>query len=218
MLNNILGWIAGTAQNGTIDKSALWTFFIAVIAWWQLSKGNKTTQADFIHRFSCDFFNKEARDLIMLLNNGLLKFKVRDISEKDKDELSKEFPYFEIDKRLLSKIRINNETKEKLDKQEVYSTFEIDDNLLGHFEDIANYEKNGFISTQMAYESFSWYIEVAWENQEIQNYIQWLKTDGEEFYDGIKYIYEKTKSYGKAKERNEILWIWEIKWWLLNHK
>ncbi len=217
MINNILGWIAGTVQSGDIDRVGLWTFFIAVIAWWQLSKGNKTTQADFIHRFTNDFFNYEARDLTMLFNNGLLKFKVRDISEKDKDELSKEFPYFEIDKKLLSKIRISNEAKEKLDKQEVYSAHEIDDNLLGHFESIANYERNGLINIQMVYETFSWYIEVAWENQEVKNYIQWLRSDGEEFYDGIEYVYKKIKSYGKAKERKEMVWIWKIKWSLLNH-
>ena len=198
----------------TIDRVALWTFAIAAIALWQLRRGNRTTQANFVHEYTKDFFNLVTRDLIMLFDNGLLRFKVKDIREDDEDEVPQDFPYFEINKALLERLKISKDAKERFKERDVYTAYEIDDELLGHFEDIAYYEKNGHIDMQMVYEGFDWYITTIWENEEVQRYIQWQRGDGDDIYDGFEYIYNKSKSYGKAKENKQWVWVWRLKWWL----
>ena len=93
-----------------------------------------------------------------------------------------------------------------------YSAFEIDDDLLGYFEDIGNNESKKLIDIDMIYDTFSWYIKIIWENPAVQEYIKWQRSEGADIYDGFEYIYNKSKSYGEAKEKKEPLWIWRLKW------
>jgi hypothetical protein len=48
---------------------------------------------------------------------------------------------------------------------------ELDDFLLGHFEDIGLFEEKGLIDTEMVYEEFSYYIFEVFENPEIKKYL-----------------------------------------------
>ncbi len=49
--------------------------------------------------------------------------------------------------------------REPLIMQPAYTTYEVDDLLLGYFEDFAMLQQQGIVSTNMTYDMFSYYIE-----------------------------------------------------------
>ena len=161
-----------------------------LIAWWQWRNGNQIARADFIHRFTQGFFNGEARDLIMLLDYDCLRFRIKAIDCGD-------YPYFEIIPSELNEVRDDKSRR-------IYTAYEIDDLILGRFEDIAYYEKKGMIDIQMVYEGFGWYIKTIWENTAILEYIAWQRNEaGPDVYDGFEYIYKKSKAYGDKKKKED---------------
>lgn len=204
MIHNIAGYLFGTTGAlNKIDRIGLWTavtaamtFILAIIALWQLGKMNKTSKTDFIHRFTKDFFSPETRRLIMLFDPDydLLKFEVEKIHDEKSNE-DTEYPYFKLDKDGLNKLtKLGKEDKEKI--KDVYSAYEVDDDLLGHFEDVGNYEAEGLLDFKMVYNGFDWYITTIWDNKEIQKYIKWERDiDGDDIYKGFEDIYKKLKIY-----------------------
>lgn len=209
MIYNIVKYMFGIGATGTIDRVAFWTgvaaiitFAIAWIAAKQLSALNITTKGDFAHKFTRDFFNEECRRLITLFNYDLLKF------QKPSDDEG--YAYFELDRKSLDKMKIDDKEKEKF--KQFYSTYDIDDELLGHFEDIGNYEKEGLLNIKMVYEGFASYIDSIWDNKEIKACIDWQNSEGDDIYEGFRYIYNKLQSYSEAKNNKKNLCIWEIKW------
>jgi hypothetical protein len=100
-----------------------------------------------------------------------------------------------------------------------YSEYEVDDLLLGHFDDLGLFERKRFIKIDMVYEMFSWYIERVRDNREIDRYIESQRNDPEhpedkDIYDNFDYIYKKCKSFGQAKINKKSIWFLKIKWWL----
>ena len=65
------------------------TLIALIFAIIQIHNNNSTRNADFAHRFKVDFFTEQANNIITLLDNNLLNFKVA-IDSKD----SIEFGYF----------------------------------------------------------------------------------------------------------------------------
>jgi hypothetical protein len=157
---------------------AILTLLLFVIAWWQLGKISKTSSADFIHKFKIDFFTEDTRKLIMLVDKKCLIFKNDFI------------PYFEVRiDRFPDEIKSVEVIKSATDKK-IYTGYEVDDFLLGHFEDLGILRSKGIIDIDMIYESFDWYIEKAWENEEIQKYIEVLKKEeGSDIYENFRDIY-----------------------------
>lgn len=158
------------------------TVVLAIIAWIQLRKISKTANADFIRQFKDVFFTPETRQLIMLIDQKLMRF------------MDEPLPYFVvIEGSLPDFIRAENARK-------FYTSYDLDDLLLGHFEDLGLFAKRGIITIEMAYEFFSWYIETTWENNEIKKYIEsQRKTEGEDIYENFEYIYKKCNSYRNGK-------------------
>ncbi|HVA96036.1 MAG TPA: hypothetical protein VND99_00110 [Candidatus Acidoferrales bacterium] len=91
------------------------------------------------------------------------------------------------------------------------SSYDVDDLILGHFEDLGIFEKKGYIDIEEIYELFDYYIENTWENSAIQEYLEKL-SNGSDIYDNFKYLYYKCKSYGEAKMNREFIFLWRIKW------
>jgi hypothetical protein len=152
---------------------SIFTLALFFLAWWQLSKLSKTSSGEFIHKFKTDFFTKETRQLIMLVDNNCLIFK------------NDSFPYFEV--KIDSKVP--DQIKSAIDK-EFYTGYEVDDYLLGHFEDLGIFRARRIIDIDIIYESFSWYIEKAWKNKEIQKYIKVQKeVEGSDIYENFEEIY-----------------------------
>jgi hypothetical protein len=200
-------------QTVWIGLTAILTGILAWVAYWQLKSFNKTTRADFINRFTKDFFNESAQEIILLLDYSALKFKESEI-EYGKDIPRREWPYFLIEKDIAGQF------KPKMTSQrEMYTAFELDDDLLGHFDDLGTFEKRGILDISLIYDVFSYYIELVWENEEIQKYIKWQQADNKDFgdvFENFEYIYRKCKSFGSTKRNRQNIWFWKLKWLLCN--
>ena len=163
------------------------TLLLVRIAWKELDKMVNINSADFIYRLKNDFFTEETRNLITLIdldairfvnNNGIVYFEV--IEKKLKD-----FP---------------EEIIRLLTQKKFYSPYEIDDLLLGHFEDIGLFVQKGVVDIEMAYKEFDWYVKTTYENDEIQKYITHLREfEGGDIYDKFEYLYQEFKKLGKLK-------------------
>ena len=141
------------------------TIILCFVGWFQLGGLKKVSKADFIQRFSGDFFNKTSRFIILLLDYNALIFKVQDV-KYGVDIPIKQFPYFEINQKILAQLKVGQQPE---GNNRDYSSFEIDDLLLGHFEEIGCFEKLGLIGIDGVYDYFDWYIQIVWNNPEVKN-------------------------------------------------
>lgn len=150
------------------------TAIVAFIAYWQLSAIAKTTSTDFIHKLRNDFFVATTRILIdHLVDNRIFYREILGEASQNEESSSspdREMGYFEVDPTSILPT-FPDMLKKKLLKKKYYLEVEIDDFLLGHFEDIGLFEEKGLIDTEMAYEEFSYYILRTFENEEIKKYI-----------------------------------------------
>ncbi len=196
-----------------VGTTAILTGILAGVAYWQLKSFNKTTRADFINRFTNEFFNKSTQEIIVLFDYSALKFRVSEV-DYGEDISKKEWPYFLIDRN------ISNQFKTKIaNEKEKYTAFELDDDLLGYFDDLGTYEKKGILDISLVYDVFSFYIELVWENEEIQKYIKWQQDDDEDFgdmFENFEYIYKKCKYFGEARRNGQWIWLWKMKWFFCN--
>ena len=189
------------------DLTAIWTMITAIgtsliagIAYFQLKKANEISQADFDRRFKTDFFNKETQQLFMLFQYNLLVFKIEPVSGDDY-----KFPYFELDKKKFDDNPIYSiylpENKNR------YSSCEVDDLLLGQFEDLGLFYKKKLMNIEFIYSGFSYYIEEIHENDEINKYITWIRDNegneddyAEDTFEDFDLIFKKVKCYEKRKK------------------
>ena len=192
--------------NPSIDRVCFWAFVTAIasivsalavlgalrVAWVQLSSINKTSRADFLHKFTEGFFDSDCLALLMLFEYNLIQYKKMTIHKVN------DYLYFEVDKDWIEKTDfLDHKFIEKLKNK--YADYDVDQ-LLGYFEDIGHYEKKRLLDIGMVYEVFGAYIEMVWEHKEIKNYIKDQKKKyGQDMYDGFRYIYDKVKKYQKEK-------------------
>lgn len=191
---------------------ALGTLLIVIVAWWQLSIISGTSRADFIHKLKNDFFTKETRILIQLIERDYISY--RDMREEEWEQGSEDTKsdgkntcdrreekesYFVIDSAKIERCT-PDEIGRRLKEKRFYSEYEIDDLVLGHFEDIGLFEKRGLIDMGMVYEEFSYYIEAVYRNGAIKKYIESLRKKDVGIYAYFEYIHNKCKSFGEAKE------------------
>jgi len=194
--------------------TAIATVWIIYTAYYQLCESNQTSKATFIRNFSDNFFNPETRDLIMLLDMDALDFKIHKIEYGVDDPTNKDCPYFEIDSRVLDQLQIPEKKKEGLTQRKVYSSYEIDDLVIGYFEDLGAFEKKGLVDIREVYNHFDWYVQMVWENTEIQKYIASQRDNeksGDDIDENFEYIAKRLKSYGKMKSENKCFWLWKTK-------
>jgi len=192
------------------------TTILCVVGWVQLRGIKKTSKADFINKFNKDFFNKETQKLILLLSYNALEFKVAEIEYGD-DSPSVPYPYFEVKQEVIQQFPHTGNDENVF--QEKYSGFEMDDLLLGYFEEIGCFEKDNLIGIRGVYDGFDWYIQLAWDNSSIKEYIRHTRDEepnGENIYEDFEYIYNKSKSFGDAKSTNRWMWLWEVRWSVSN--
>ena len=179
-----------------INGTAFWTFILAtvtfllvILGWIQLRKLNKTSSAEFYHKFKNDFFNDKLRLLMFLIENRMLILKG-----------NKTTPYFEISFDTLpldSFYSLMEEIKKRLDNKKIILSHEVDDYLLGCFEDLALFKRKNIIDIEMIWDGFSYYIEVCLENSEIQKYIEICRDENSTVWTGCTQIYNDCKSFEK---------------------
>ena len=144
-----------------LDRTAIWTAVIAgvtvlgvAVALRQLAGIRATSRADFTFRFIESFFTHETRVLFSLLMNSALTFDTKDIVENGKkiDRL----PYLKINQSIVTQIAgVVTLAPDKTG----YSSFEVDDLLIGHFESLGWYVRKKLIDFDAAYSAFSYYLQ-----------------------------------------------------------
>jgi hypothetical protein len=189
---DLLAWLFGTNDHG-IDRTALWTGVIALVtfgavlfAWVQLRAIRKTSRADFAKCFIDTFFSDDTRTLFALLMNSALTFEVKNIDENGQkvDRL----PYMKIKPEIVKQLSgIIAVERGRLG----YSAFEIDDFLLGHFDDLGRYVMQKLIDFKTARHIFSYYVTESFENPAISEYLR--DEDNQRKYTDFRYIYNKFK-------------------------
>jgi hypothetical protein len=197
---------------------ALWTFglVIATLLLWLVARNqlrgiSKTTKAEFIKKFSTDFFGDVTREIIMLLDYHGLYYQEKIIKYNQPLD-PKIFSYFSIDKTIVDQFELSSDIKKRLCDKAIYTSYEIDDYLLGFFEDIGLFEKKGFLNIHDVYNYFGWYISVAWENDEIRKYIsRQRELDDDDLYENYEYIYHKCSSYEEYLSKHKCMFWWNIK-------
>lgn len=142
--------------------ATIFAAFLVGVAWEELSKLSKTSSADFIHRLDNDFFTYKTRKLVSLIVCGALEFCPNGEGEQ---------PYFKVDLSKLDKTNLPKELKQSLGRRTHYSAFEVDDSLLGLFENVGMLERRGIVDFQMVFDVFGWYLQEAWNNDHIREYI-----------------------------------------------
>ncbi|MGH7093198.1 MAG: hypothetical protein ACREFB_06665, partial [Stellaceae bacterium] len=159
----------------------------------QLQGLANTANADFVLRRADKFFQSETRVLLHLIEDNYLLF-------KEKTPLRNS--YFLLDEQ---KIKcLHEDIKNKFLKKRVYSTYEIDDLILGPLEDIATLEEKNRISFDLIYDFFSWYISRVWENSEIQRYVHAARKEregGGDIYEGLEKLAKRCKQEEERREK-----------------
>jgi hypothetical protein len=196
-----------TASNSHFDESLTgWatlaltaiTAFLLIVAYSQLGDIKKTSKADFILKFTLAFFGEKNHNLILLCDNFALKYKTKEIDYANQNVTDSLYPYFEVNSEIIEQLPLDNTILDSMKK--IYTCYEIDD-FLGYFEDIGKFERQGLIAIDNVYNSFSWYIRAAWNNDSIQQYLETQKENEDDFFENFKYIFEKCESFKSAKEK-----------------
>jgi len=164
--------------------AAIATIGLIAVAYYQLRDLAKTSKSDFLYKLKKDFFTPDARRLVFLAENGLLRFH------------SNQIPYFEI-------VRPDAETINRMGELGItepsVSTGVVDDVLLGPLEDVGVLLERNLVSLDEAYEQFDSFVQMCVENEAIAQYLVWCRTDEEDddVYDHVQNLYEKLKARGK---------------------
>jgi hypothetical protein len=196
--------------------ASVFAAFLVWVAWEQLGNLGKISSADFIHRLDNDFFTDETRTLVSLIDCRALEFKTNNEVESSDDSKSQPYPYFEVSQDRLDQTKLPDDLKQSLSRKKYYSTWEIDDLLLGQFENIGMLEQRRIVDFQSVYDVFSWYIETVWNDDHIKEYIKYCR-DGEKsdridqvFYCQFQYIATKCREYNGLHD-GPCIWWWKFK-------
>jgi hypothetical protein len=162
----------------------------------QLSGIADTASADFILKLKRDFFTEETRVLMQLLDNDWLTLvSVPRSGDDARDD------YFVVEERKISSCALHNSIKSRLLSRKAYSTYDLDDLMLGHFEDVGLLLQKEVLETDMVLEEFGWYLKTAWESREIQKYIAQERPAAPRLYDKFEYAYRECQRYAEIKGR-----------------
>ena len=125
---------------------------------------------------------------------------------------TKDYPYFKIDKTIVDQFELSDDVRKRICNKSIYTSYEIDDFLLGYFEDIGLFEKKGFLNIYDIYSYFSWYIYVSWENDEIRKYVSRQRAvEDDDIYTDFEYIYNKCKAFEEYISKHKCMLWWNIK-------
>ena len=149
--------------------TAMATVSIAVIAWNELSKNRKIKSAEFINEFTATFFSPKTSELLMLFEFGLIEFISKNTGENKLKNLPEYFSYFKV--RMEGYKRRGDIPGYLLDYTDIYAAYEIEDLLLGHFEDMGLFIDNKVMTKNFIFDVFGFYIVKTGQNKQIQNYI-----------------------------------------------
>jgi hypothetical protein len=167
---------------------SLLTLLLAYVAWKQLNDISRTASGDFILRLKGDFFREETGILVQLIVNEWLKF----VQEDNEGNTLKD-PFFIVDQAAVEKSGLAQEIRGRLLARKAYSAYDIDDLLLGHFEDLAMLWEKGVLDIRMIHDMFSWYVEKVWDDCDVRKYVKSEREETKDIYAGFERLYEERK-------------------------
>jgi hypothetical protein len=173
----------------TIDWNLIWVFvtalatvLLAVVGWIQLSALAQTGKDTFLHDLKKDFFSPEERNLMFLMENKFIFFKKEPFGDK--------FPEI-----ALFKVEMPNEIAKVTPViKEYYTTQEVDDFILQHFEDLGLLFEKKRLNLYQIDQSFGYYVTTVYENPEIVKYIEWARKDDNDIYSKFEMLYNELKA------------------------
>lgn len=176
----------------------------------QLNIMSSNSSMDLVHRLKTDFFSPETRVLIALIEDKFIEF----INNGESDS------YFLVRSQEIENSLLHQTIKERLTSQQAFSTYEIDDLVLGHIEDMGYLNHRGMLDFRLIYNTFGHYVEQVYDSPAIQRYLQasrkeWSGGDNDT-YSELEFISQKCKTYHQAKTcRCPFgLWAWYIRYYL----
>jgi hypothetical protein len=190
-LRNGLFW---TALSGVATLLLCW------VAYYQLNESNRSAQDQnkiaaeiFLHNLKTDFFTPEARNLIFLMEINALQFRV--IREDSGKATEMDLLIFE--KNIPSKFKKYADSI--LPAKSFFSSNELDDHLLNHFEDLGILYRKHLIDSFDIYEDFSYYISICHEDSAVIKYISWLRQDNKDkdIYQNFDIVYHLVYSMSR---------------------
>ena len=117
----------------------------------------------FALRLKRDFFTDRTRVLLELVAEGWLIYE---------GAWKGRAAYFRVDIDRLDAAHLPRELKARLVERQAFSCYEIDDLLLGHFEDLHSLWKRDLLDLGLIAEGFGWYIAKCVANSAICRYIE----------------------------------------------
>ncbi len=191
----------------SLNWEPLWSFLTAVatlglvwVGYFQLRKlietnknANAISQEKFLYKLKGDFFTKDARDLLILIEEEALFF--------NGDE--KGVGYF--------KIAIEDGTKEVLRdslniNRKYYTTHEIDDFLLSPLEDVGLLLEKELIDVHDVTQNFEYYLNAIFSSSEIKAYIKWARDQAKDndIYSKAEWAYHVVEAYDKSAKKRKV--------------
>lgn len=204
------GGIVGSVLAAVFSTLLVW------VAWSQLGRLGTISSADFIYKLNTIFFTNDTRTLMSLIDCDALAFTIQPEKLNDPDNNTQLQPYFEVIESQITYTKLPPQIQKSLIDTKYYSMWQIDDLLLGHFEDIGRLEQRGIIDFQMIYDVFSWYITTVWQYTPIKEYIRYQRIGQDSspidvlFYNQFQHIAIKCLEYEKLHS-GPCKWWWQIK-------
>ncbi len=165
---------------------AVVTLVLALIALRQLFDISLTSKSDFLLRLKRDFFTSETRVLMHLIENDYLEF-----SDTDKES------YFvvkisplpadakSIEEDLLRK------TADRPNGKTAYSSFEMDDLILGQLDDVGMLEERRILDPWMVESVFGYYIRLVMNGPAVRDYLKTVRAQNPEAYDHLEEMHHR---------------------------
>jgi hypothetical protein len=165
---------------------AIVTLVLALIALRQLFNISLTSKSDFLLRLKRDFFTSETRVLMHLIENDYLDFRDTD---KESYFVVKIGPLpadaKSIEEDLLRK------TTERPNGKTGYSSFEMDDLVLGQLDDVGMLEDMRVLDPWMVESVFGYYIRLVMTGPAVQDYLKTVRAQNPEAYDHLEEMHHR---------------------------
>lgn len=152
--------------------TAIFTLFLVLVGYDQLEKFNETNKRVFLQNLKNDFFTDYERTLMFLIDNKYLIFNTIKLDGNEIYNTKNEISFFinTVDNRIDFII-----DEIPLLKRKYFTSNEIDDFLLQHFEDIGILYENENLTKEDIVETFGYYLETCWGYKEIHTYINHVR-------------------------------------------
>lgn len=176
--------IVGAGLGSTI------TVVLLLIAYGQLNIVSSNSSTELIHKLKIDLFSVRTRRLFSLIESDFLSF----VNEGDRDS------YFLVKTDEVMQSKLHERIKKELVSRPVYSCYDLDDLILGPFEDLGYLNQQGMINFYLLHNTFAYYINQTRSNKAITEYIQLTRSSYPQVYQGLDYIHNKCCSYNRIQE------------------